>query len=430
MAVQRYLSVIGSRDRYRGDGSRRPLFLISSGVSWDDGGRAGTEYHLAKHLAEHAEVLWVDPPASCVSRARPNAPRLDARRRLFRPELTALSNTMRRLRTIGAPGLSRPGVRLITWPAVRAQTQWALGRMGRQPDVVIACHWNDVLVNWGQGVVKVLFGTDDWLAGADLMGEDPDRLLAAERRSIEQADLVLAVTPQLAERWRGLGADPVVFPNGCDPDAYLRVPFVEPAPVPEGFPTPVAGAVGMLTDRIDINLLTAVADSGAGLLLVGWRDPKWSTSKFDALVGRPNVQHVGALPFEELPRWFARIDVGLTPYADSAFNRASFPLKTLDYLAAGLPVVSTDLPASRLLNQETNQVRLATNSQTFVEAVAQAASSRRQPEAIRERQAVARRHSWSARAQELSRLVGVPHYHRTSGHPRDVAERDVVDGAV
>lgn len=282
-------------------GRRRPLLVLASGVSWDDGGRAGTEYHLAKHLAEHADVLWVDPPASCVSRARPSAPRLDARRRLFRPELTVLSHTMRRLRTIGPPGLSRPGVRLITWPAVRAQIQWAFGRLGRQPDVIIACHWNDVLGDWGRGVVNVLYGTDDWVAGAELMGQDPDRLLAAERRSIERADLVLAVTLRLAERWRGLEADPVVFPNGCDPDAYLRVPFVEPAPVPDGFPTPVAGAVGVLADRIDINLLSAVVDTVLGVLLAGWRDPKWSTARVDALLGRPNVASRGSCAIRGAP---------------------------------------------------------------------------------------------------------------------------------
>lgn len=408
MAVQRHLSLVGSGDRYRAGGFRRALFVISSGVSWDDGGRAGTEYHMAKHLAEHADVLWVDPPVSCVSRARPNAPRLDARRRLFRPELGSLSQTMHRLRTIGPPGVSRPVFRSVTWPAVRAQIHWALDRLGRQPDVVIACHWDDVLGGWGPRALKVLFGTDDWVAGAELMGQHPGRLQAAERRSIDRADLVLAVTPQLAERWRSLGADPVVFPNGCDPDAYSQIPSVEPAPVPDGFPTPVAGAVGVLSDRLDINLLTAVADSGVGLLLVGWRDPRWSTSQLDALVGRPNVHHVGAVPFEELPRWFARIDVGLTPYVDSAFNRASFPLKTLDYLAAGLPVVSTDLPASRMLSQETDQIRLAADCESFAGAVAQAARSRHQPEAIQERQAVARRHSWSARATELARLVGVP----------------------
>ena len=46
------------------------------------------------------------------------------------------------------------------------------------------------------------------------------------------------------------------------------------------------------------------------------------------------------------------MDVGLTPYADTPFNEASFPLKTLEYFSAGLPVVSTDLPGSRWLRDD------------------------------------------------------------------------------
>ena len=50
-----------------------------------------------------------------------------------------------------------------------------------------------------------------------------------------------------------------------------------------------------------------------------------------------------------MPAYIAAIDIGITPYLDSPFNRASFPLKTLDYLSAGRPAVSTALPAARWL---------------------------------------------------------------------------------
>jgi teichuronic acid biosynthesis glycosyltransferase TuaH len=125
------------------------------------------------------------------------------------------------------------------------------------------------------------------------------------------------------------------------------------------------------------------------------------------LLARPNVHHVGAVPFEELPRWFARMDVGLTPYTDSAFNRASFPLKTLEYLAAGRAVVSTDLPASARLRTESTQVWIAADHRGFADAVRQAAACPRTPEVVEQRRAVARRHSWAARAEEFARLTGL-----------------------
>ncbi len=58
----------------------------------------------------------------------------------------------------------------------------------------------------------------------------------------------------------------------------------------------------------------------------------------------------GREQFEDLPGYLAAMDVGLVPYGATEFNRWSFPMKTLEYLAAGLPVVSTSLPAVRWLD--------------------------------------------------------------------------------
>lgn len=405
--VERCSYVVGNKSRYQGGARARPLCVIAAGVSWDDYGRVGSERHLAEALTRDADVLWVDPPVSFVTRSHVGAAASEPLRPLFRPTLIELSPVMRRLRTVGPPGLTRPGVRSITWPLVRAQIRRALIRDGRVPRVFLACHPHDLLGRWGKDVVNVLYGTDDWLAGANLLGLDPRRILFEERRALRRADVVLAVSPELGERWRSLGSDPVVFPNGCDSAAYARVPDTNPGPVPDGFPEPVAGVVGLLTDRIDVGLLTAVADTGVGLLLIGRRDPSWSPRAVDALLARRNVHHVGPVPFEELPAWFARLDVGLTAYADVAFNRASFPLKTLEYLAAGLPVVSTDLPASRILRKETSDVWIAADQHGFADAVCEAARSSSAPSAVSRRQAVAARHAWSARADEFVRLVGL-----------------------
>jgi teichuronic acid biosynthesis glycosyltransferase TuaH len=199
----------------------------------------------------------------------------------------------------------------------------------------------------------------------------------------------------------------VIFPNGCDPEAYQEVPATDPVPVPDGFPYPVAGLIGQLSDRIDIGMLEAVADTGIGLVLVGPREPGWQPQRAEALLARSNVHYAGPVGFEELPPWFARFDVGLTPYADTAFNRASFPLKTLEYLAAGRPVVSTDLPASRRLRAETPHVRIGGDHRAFAQAVVTAAGSEWTPDVVAQRQSVARAHSWSARAITFGRLAGL-----------------------
>jgi teichuronic acid biosynthesis glycosyltransferase TuaH len=107
-----------------------------------------------------------------------------------------------------------------------------------------------------------------------------------------------------------------------------------------------------------------------------------------------------------MPAYLRVIDVGLTPYRDSDFNRASFPLKTLEYLAAGRDVVSTPLPATRWLG--TDLIGVAAGPAGFAAAVTAALARPRTPEAAQRRQRFAREHSWDRRAKVLADLLGVP----------------------
>ncbi|OLR90804.1 glycosyltransferase [Actinokineospora bangkokensis] len=374
----------------------RRLAVVVSGVTFD--GVRGTERHLAHQLTTHADVLWVDPPVSPATPARYRGVAPGARP--WKPALRDIGPGLHRLTPVALPGLTRPGIRGTTWPLVRAQVRAALRTLGRTPDAVIACSFDDVLGHWGPDTRNVLYGTDDWVAGARLMNQDTARLLAEERRALTAADVVFAVGPELARRWSDLGATAHELPNGCDPDAYAGA---TPRDLPPGFPTVVAGLVGQLSARIEISLLEAVADSGVGLVLVGPRDPAWEPQRLRVLLARANVHAVGPVPFEELPGWLAAFDVGLCPYADTEFNRASFPLKTLEYLAAELPVVGTDLPAHQRLVAEGADVLLARTPAEFAARVEEAARSTRERGLRRE---VARRHSWAERAREFAGRLG------------------------
>jgi teichuronic acid biosynthesis glycosyltransferase TuaH len=373
----------------------RPLVVLFSGVTWD--GVRGSERQLTEALTAHADVLWVDPPVSPVTPQRYRG--IGSTRRSWRPSLRAAAPGVTRLTPIALPGLTRPGIRATTWPLVRAQVRRVLPR---KPHAVVACSFDDVLGRWD--ALNVVYGTDDWVSGAALMNQDAARLRAGEKAALARADVVLAVTPELAARWRELGADPVVVPNGCDTAAYRGIGSVAPAPLPDGFPGEVAGVVGQLTDRIDIRYLEAVADTGIGLLLVGPRDPGWEPERFPALLARPHVHHAGAVPFTELPKWLRRMDVGLTPYADTAFNRASFPLKTLEYLAAGRAVVGSALPATARLAQESADVVAVADPAEFARAVLTAV---RAPQDAERRQRYAEQHSWQARAVLVAQAIGL-----------------------
>jgi teichuronic acid biosynthesis glycosyltransferase TuaH len=247
---------------------------------------------------------------------------------------------------------------------------------------------------------KVLYVTDDWLAGAPLMGLKPDFVEKNLSANLEEAHLVAAVSPSLAEELdlrRLLGrAATVVIPNGC----------ASPPRSPAGrMRSRTAVLVGQLNERLDIDLLEALLDAGVAMLIIGPRTERdlETRGRLDDLLADGRVSWLGRLPLLETQAHLATAGVGLTPYRNNAFNRASFPLKTLDYLAAGLPVVATDLPAVRWL--QTDLVTVASGPEHFVHQVQLNLALGPDPSAEERRKAYAASHSWQSRAAQLLSLL-------------------------
>jgi teichuronic acid biosynthesis glycosyltransferase TuaH len=383
---------------------------------------------MATAMTRYARVLWVDPPISLVTPAR-------LRREIdggIMPSLSDVGERIARLIPVAFPGLTRPGVRATTAPLLRAQIRWALRHMDIRPSAVVAGYLEDVLGRW-HGAVNVLYCTDDYVAGAGLMGLSAHRLKAHERQALARSDVVAVVSPLLADHWSALGADPVLIPNGCHPAEGRAEAAPEAA---TDLPRPVVGLIGQLSERIDLDILTALADSGFSLLMVGPHDSRWEPQRFAALTARPNVSYAGRVPPEAVRSYLATIDIGITPYTGSPFNRASFPLKTLEYLNAGRPVVSTDLPSSRWLRDDLARadqaadhiMALASTPTDVVAAVRRIAREPGNPahtdggaaapgsELSRSDRcrAFAAQHSWARRADVLAAAIGF-----TSAHDDD-----------
>jgi teichuronic acid biosynthesis glycosyltransferase TuaH len=213
---------------------------------------------------------------------------------------------------------------------------------------------------------------------------------------------VVAISPVLAEKWSAGAAEVTMVPNGCDAAHFATADAAAPPPDVR-LRGPVAGFVGHLSERIDLEMLEAIAAAGISLLVVGPRQPTFELARMDALFARPNVQWVGPRDFRALPSYLRVIDVGLTPYRRSEFNRASFPLKTLEYLAAGRAVVAGDLPAHRWL--ATSHVAIA---RTPAEAVAHTTAllaAPRRPADVAARRAFAAKHTWAARTAQIAQVL-------------------------
>jgi teichuronic acid biosynthesis glycosyltransferase TuaH len=367
--------------------------------------RAGTffnatrlaDQHIAHHLAAlGVPILYVDPPVSMMSPR--NDPRLAAV--LREPPLRLLGPRLARLTPRVLPGKSRNGVVHVTDALIRRQLRAAKKALDGHTRAVLTVATRPGFGDFDERV-RVFWARDDYAAGAALMNLPVGRVERDELRMARSADLVIAVSSALEHRWTQRGRPTVFIPNGCDARGLADVDAAGwPADVT--LPGPILGVVGTLGERLDLDLLERVADEGHSLLLVGAKQKSFPADRLLALSRRPNVCWVGPKAYAELPSYLRAIDVGLVPYQDSAFNRASFPLKTLEYLAAGRSVVTTDLPASRWLN--TQLIRVAAGDAFLAavdDAIQEARASRGQSIVKQERRAFAAQHDWSQRAKDI-----------------------------
>ncbi|MFI0356746.1 glycosyltransferase [Actinomadura sp. 9N407] len=379
------------------------MIIYFGGTAYD--GVAGTDRQLADRLSTMVPVLYVDPPVSFLTPLiRPHlAGALEG------PPLRRESRDLWRLVPRVPPGAYRPGMSRIATIRTRRAARNAAASLAQRVTAVLVARYDDLL-GAVPGARTVFYATDDLVAGADLIKLPRRRLEAARDRLLARADAVVTVSPHLQDDFRERGRTAEMIPTGCSPAAYDGIGT---APWPSDVPRldrPAAGFVGHINARIDMDVLEGVAAAGHPLLLVGPHDATFEPSRFRALTGRPNVHWTGRKSFAELPSYMRAIKVGLTPYASSDFNRGSFPIKTLDYLAAGRAVVAADLPATRWLRADpegAELIRAESAAGDLVRAVGEELAADTAPSVVERRRRFAGLHDWDHRARELAEVLDI-----------------------
>jgi UDP-galactopyranose mutase len=132
------------------------------------------------------------------------------------------------------------------------------------------------------------------------------------------------------------------FPSSVDTAHFgrARCPLAEPADQ-AAIPHPRIGFFGVIDERMDLALLSELADQRPDLQLV-MVGPVVKISP-GALPQRPNLHWLGSKTYQELPAYLAGWDVAMLPFARNEATRFISPTKTPEYLAAGKPVVSTSI---------------------------------------------------------------------------------------
>jgi glycosyltransferase involved in cell wall biosynthesis len=271
-------------------------------------------------------------------------------------------------------------------------------RMGlREPAVIVA---NPLLAGFAElawaGPVT-FFATDDWLAYEPhrrwwpAYTESFARLRARGRR-------VCAVSSPALEQIAPAGPSAVV-PNGIDPAEWRGAPESPPSWAQE-LRRPLLLYTGSLDSRLDVPALLQIARQlpEATLVLVG---PLLAPDHLAPLRTAPNIEIRPPLERPELIELVRGADLGLLVHRELPLTRAMSPLKLYEYLAAGLPVVASDLPPVRGVHPSVELVDPAGGDYPRAVRTALARGRAGEPERL----AFIQRSSWRARHDELLALA-------------------------
>jgi glycosyltransferase involved in cell wall biosynthesis len=227
---------------------------------------------------------------------------------------------------------------------------------------------------------------------------------AAETRFAARADLVLASAPALSQRLRTVSHNVLDAPNVADTELFSRA--LEPG-APDlamaALATPRIVFTGAIVAiKLDMGLLIELARlrPSWSFALVGPVGPGDPRTDVTALAAQPNIHLLGKRTYEQLPDVLRAADVGLIPYARNELTESIFPMKVYEYLAAGLPVIATPLPALAAIADVSSASSAAGIVDLIERALAQDSPQRRA-----ERSRAAATNSWERRLQEIATAI-------------------------
>ncbi len=383
-----------------------------------------SKHHLMRLLSRRNHVLWVNYHAS----RRPRLTGADAGRILAKVRQFAEGprQVTDRITVLSPLVVPLPGNRTAAALNRRILTRQIRSALGDLPDRPVQV-WSfapdvDYMCGLLGEELLIYYCVDDFAAFSDY---DAAETLAAEERLGRRADLLITTSQALLEAKRHLNQNVRLVTHGVDYQHFARAGSAELSVPPDlaELPRPILGFWGLIQDWLDLELLASTARAR----------PDWSiallgevATDVSAISGLPNVHLLGRRPYSQLPAYAKGFDVGLIPFRINTLTRAVNPIKLREYLAAGLPVVSTPLPE---VQRYRGLVSIGSGAAEFVRSCDHALQTNSAEQSVARQDAMLVE-TWDAKLREIEEPALAclrERQGRPSTSPSGVAERSARD---
>lgn len=370
--------------------------LIVFGEDW--GGLPSSTQHLIKQLSLTRKVIWVNS----IGLRQPNWSLHDIKR--VWTKLTKTSTDSKEedqsapFQTVNLKTIPAPKGKCARWIAKQLIIK-QLKPIIKKAQLNQPILWTslptvaDICGSLGESGIVYYCGDD---FGA-LSGVDHEVVLQHEQKLIQKSDLILAASPMLCTKFP---EDKVrLLAHGVDFTLFNQSVF-RAKDLPND-KRPIAGFYGSLSKWLDYDLINQVTEINPDwhFVFIGQNE-----LSYNPLIVRENVHIMGPKPHSQLPRYSQHWQVSLLPFIDNEQIRACNPLKLLEYLATGTPIISTDFPALTPYKSAIHTVNSVAEFNTSLNLIQQdwlkhntkALSKRTQQQAK-----LIRPQTWQAKAKQL-----------------------------
>lgn len=359
-----------------------PFAVCLSPIPW--AGLWTSRHEICSELARRGwDVLFVDPPANAARRpARPAPAATPSGIRVVAPPPYLPFGVLGRVPWVARPVIER-NARTYARFVARTVREVHPGRVDLMVNSFMPVHGYRTQARVDPRVC--LYHRSDELE--QFPGYRP-AYRSIEGQVAAAADGVVCVSARVRQGIAEVRPDAVVVPNGVDTSRFH--PDVEPNRRLRRLAGPVSVMVGVFDRRVDQTLLDAAAGASS-LVMVG---------RLEGIEVPPGATWIGHVDHAEIPGILAAADVGLVCYQP---GWAGDVLKIYEYLAAGLPVITSHEPAAPDVR---SAVVVARDAGDFGELIGGQAA-RRTPEGDAGRRAVAEANSWVRRVDEWLAVAGL-----------------------
>ena len=306
--------------------------------------------HLMRVLAKDNRILWINAIANRMpTTSSKDISRIYNKLKSFTEPIREVEPNIFVLNPLAIPAYGNRTIVALNQRSLISQVKKAMRKLGFENVV-------NMVFNPAAGMIAGKLGESEliyYCVDEYTAFTGSSALKDIEEKLFRDADLVIVSAERLYESKKGFNPNTHIIRHGTD-WRHFRTALDETTRIPDeiaNFPRPIIGFHGLLADWVDYELIKKVAErfSHCSVVLIG-KIAVDAEQKVKILDDVPNVYFLGRKPYAELPAYCKGFDVALNPFVINELTLAANPLKVREYLAAGLPVVSTDIPEVRVLD--------------------------------------------------------------------------------